>query len=240
MKLLNIHKTSRSIFEIQKGYQPYSSIFYILSGSFKIYLNNNWITVKKGDIVYLPHTLYFEREIISPIEFYYLRFYDDEAYFRYGGILNLTDKVYFEKTLRYILDAQDQEQPDLKSIMLESIFCQSLIPHRNDSVDSGITQCMDYITEHYCEDITLDNLCDIAGYSKSVLSEKFKKIYNITPFNHIIRLRLEKAKEYLTNSLFSVSEIAELCGFHCPYYFSNTFKKHFAETPTQYRKNQKI
>lgn len=242
MKLLYIHKTTRDAFEIEKGYQPYSSIFYMTAGSFKIYLYDKWVTVKKGDVIYLPCTLYFEREIIEPIEFYYLTFTDDNDYFHCGGILNIRDMTYFETTIQYIMDSfKNCGMQKVKNVMLESVFCQNALNmERMDNNIPRLRECMNYIDEHFCEDISLDFLCSLTGYSKTILIEKFKEGYNSTPGAYINRLRMDKAKKYLTDTCLPVAEIALLCGFHCQYYFSNVFKKHCGEAPLKYRKKHKI
>ena len=241
MKLIDIHKTTRHTFELSRGYQPYSSLFYILEGCFKIKFNDEWKIVKKGDIIYLPKTLYFEREIIEPINFYYLRFEDDNAYYPYGGILKTDNISYFKSTINSILKAYDKtSMQHICDILLESILCSNILFSDENCNDVNIAECMNYITEHFCDDISLDYLCGITGYSKTVLIEKFKQNYKVTPAIYINKLRMDKAKNYLVNTNISIAEIAFSCGFHCQYYFSNAFKKHFGESPLQYRKNARI
>ena len=242
MKLLDIHKTSRKKFEIEKGYQPYSSIFYILDGCFKIFINNKLLIVKKGDIIYLPKTIYFEREILSEVEFLYLRFTEDDIYFPFGGLLKVADVFYFEKTLLFLQEHQNDETSYMKNIFLESIFCQSLLYEKDtcNHADACIKKCVDYINTYYGEKITIDELSVLSGYSKTVFIQKFKKYYNTTPISYMNQLRMKKAREYLINTNLSVSEISALCGFNCPYYFSNSFSKAYGESPLKYRNNQKI
>jgi AraC family L-rhamnose operon regulatory protein RhaS len=93
---------------------------------------------------------------------------------------------------------------------------------------------------HYSEKITIDELSVLSGYSKTVFIQKFKKYYNATPISYMNQLRMKKAREYLINTNFSVSEISALCGFNCPYYFSNSFTKTYGESPLKYRNNRKI
>ena len=53
---------------------------------------------------------------------------------------------------------------------------------------------------------------------------------------YYIGLKINKAKELLTNSDFTVKEIAEKLCFDTPNYFTKTFKRIVGYTPTQYKK----
>ena len=235
----NIHITSRNTFEINSGYQPLSSLFYIINGKFRIKLFEDFTEIKKGDVIYLPSTLYFEREIIEPIEFYYVCFSSDTAYHHLGGILNIKDILYFEKTLQLLLQARNKSHitKNIKNKILENLFCQSIVERNlfTHVSDTHIHTCLEYIEKNFDKPISLDTLCNISGYAKTTLIQKFKQNCNTTPINYINNLRIEKSKEYLINKRISISDIAYKCGFESPYYFSNTFKKICSESPSKYR-----
>ena len=88
----------------------------------------------------------------------------------------------------------------------------------------------------YNPDLSIE---DIAG--KSDLSAKhfrniFKEIYEITPAKYVIEKRLEKSKELLYYSEYSINEIAEFIGFNSTIYFDRVFKKYYGNSPSNYRK----
>ena len=72
--------------------------------------------------------------------------------------------------------------------------------------------------------------------SVQTLIGEFKKHYGKTPSRVITDLRIQKAKELLSATDCSISQIAEDCGFDNVYYFSNAFKKETGMTPSAYRK----
>ena len=243
MIFLDIYIAKRAEFEIEKGYQPFSSIFYIIEGSFEIKINNVWQTAKKGDVIYLPKNLYFERKITQTLEFYYIRFSGDEEYYASGGFLNVKNLSYFESTLQdLILQTNSSgEIHKAKNILLESIFCQNIIERNyKNPADKNLKKCVDYIVANISENIELEQLCALAGYSKTILIDKFKRHYGMTPMTFLIKTRINAARDLLLNFELSVSEVSEKCGFNCPYYFSNTFRKHCGESPLQYRKKHSI
>lgn len=71
----------------------------------------------------------------------------------------------------------------------------------------------------------------------------FKKEVGATPHEYLIRQRMELAAGLLTSgisnrySAYSVSQIAEACGFADPLYFSKVFKKYYGVAPASYGKN---
>lgn len=243
MTFLDIHIAKRTAFEIEKGYQPFSSIFYIIDGSFEIKINDMWQTAKKGDVIYLPKNLYFERRITETLSFYYIRFFNDEEYYASGGFLNVKNLSYFEATLQYLIQEinSSNKMNKAKSILLESIFCQNLIEKTyKKTVDKNLQKCVDYIAANVSENIDLERLCALSGYSKTVFIDKFKCHYGMTPIVFLIKTRIAAAKDLLLDFELSIGEVAEKCGFNCPYYFSNTFKRHCGESPLQYRKKHSV
>ena len=70
--------------------------------------------------------------------------------------------------------------------------------------------------------------------------ENRNMLKGIAPKQYILDLRLESAKQLLSNTLLSVAEVGEACGFPNPYHFSRTFKSATGLTPSVYRRNNKI
>lgn len=74
------------------------------------------------------------------------------------------------------------------------------------------------------------------GLGRTSLFSKLKGITGKTPNEFINSIRLDKASRMLKlNQELTISEIAYSCGFSTPHYFSKSFKKHFGESPSQYR-----
>ena len=70
----------------------------------------------------------------------------------------------------------------------------------------------------------------------------FKKETGVTPHDYLNGIRMDRARQYIENGItnnysnFTVSQIAEACGFAEPLYFSRVFKKHFGVSPMLYQK----
>ncbi|AZK45939.1 response regulator transcription factor [Paenibacillus lentus] len=92
---------------------------------------------------------------------------------------------------------------------------------------------MEYIHEHYAEDITLAGLADKVYISRNYLSMIFKNITGETFNNYLTRVRIEKARELLMEKKVLVYEVAEMVGYKNVPYFSTVFKKITGMNPTE-------
>ena len=69
----------------------------------------------------------------------------------------------------------------------------------------------------------------------------FKKETGVTPADYLLKERMALAGQLLSSGIsnrfssYSISQIAEACGFSEPLYFSRVFKKYFGTSPSNYR-----
>ncbi|TCM99609.1 AraC family two component transcriptional regulator [Paenibacillus sp. BK033] len=92
------------------------------------------------------------------------------------------------------------------------------------------------LKQSYGEPFELDKLADIVGMNGNYLSRLFKNQTNMTITDYLIHLRIEKAKELLSEepSLRNY-EVAQLVGYHDPVYFNKLFKKMVGVTPKDFK-----
>jgi len=101
---------------------------------------------------------------------------------------------------------------------------------------SRINRTFDYIETNLEKPFTLEELANIANFSKFHFNRIFQGVVGETPFQFVLRLRLEKAASLIsTNKADSITEIAMKCGFADISIFSRNFKNYFEKTATQYR-----
>lgn len=100
----------------------------------------------------------------------------------------------------------------------------------------GLKPAIQYITENYKEDITIDKLAERSHLSKSYFMNKFKQYFGIGAMEYIIQLRIKSACEALQNSNKTITQISSECGFNNLSNFNRQFKKTVGCTPKEYRK----
>jgi AraC family transcriptional regulator len=101
--------------------------------------------------------------------------------------------------------------------------------------DRRIVRVLEYIEAHLDERLSLDVLAEEAAVSKFHFVSVFSKSVGATPHRHVQHLRMEAAAGMLRDTDKSVLEIALTCGFQSPSHFAATFRRHFAQNPSEYR-----
>lgn len=98
---------------------------------------------------------------------------------------------------------------------------------------------INYINEHYREEITLNKIASYMNMSPTYFCKKFKKFTDMNFYDCLIQCRLKNARDELMNSEKNVTEIAYNNGFSNVKSFIEYFKKYYHTTPKQYKQNYK-
>lgn len=101
--------------------------------------------------------------------------------------------------------------------------------------DSVLARMNLFISDHYRKPVTLDNIARSAGVSKQHLLKLCRANGKTTPVQQLYNKRLEAAAELLLNTGFSISEIADRCGFVNAFHFSRKFKEAYGRSPSAWR-----
>ena len=95
---------------------------------------------------------------------------------------------------------------------------------------------LEYIFANYDNSISIKALADMEHYSENYYREWFRKKTGMSPSAYIQRFRVEKAKELLLTTKYSISEIAYQVGFAHNSSFTRAFKELEGDFPQNYRK----
>ncbi len=109
----------------------------------------------------------------------------------------------------------------------------------NSPEHKRLSKSIKYINNNYTSELTVPALAEMESLSVSRYIALFNEIMRTSPYQYIIELRLNAAREMLLNSNLSVSKIAELLGFQSVFFFSKLFKNHMGTSPLQYKKKSR-
>lgn len=104
---------------------------------------------------------------------------------------------------------------------------------------SDMQEVVDYIFANYDKKITLQTLADRACLSVSQLIRNFKKVFDATPQQFLLKVRLDAACQLLVSTDLSVSQIAQQTGFYDHSYFAKQFTQGKKVSPKVYRRKYK-
>lgn len=140
----------------------------------------------------------------------------------------------------YIRDFETIQKSYLRGashLEILSIFYKMLnaLSSENKAGANILAPAIQYI-ENNISDPMLSNtaLAKTLGISEVYFRKLFFKRYNISPKQYILDFRIQKAKQMLVETPYTVLSISESCGFSTPNHFCRTFKQHTGLTPTQY------
>ncbi|XCP86829.1 AraC family transcriptional regulator [Roseburia hominis] len=94
---------------------------------------------------------------------------------------------------------------------------------------------IDYINEMYMQDISVSDIADKIGITRSHLNYAFQKELNISVQKFLIDFRMHKAANLLVSTTMSIKEISNHVGYKDQLVFSKAFKKKFGLSPKSYR-----
>lgn len=155
---------------------------------------------------------------------------------------NLMDKLSLQLDMDILMRAEAHrswsEAVDyLCSVSMAVFELQKGAQEKN--ISDSVEKIQQYIKEHLSEDLSLVRLAELSYFNPSYLSRLFKQATGQNVTDYISGLRIEKAKEMLTDH-GKISDISSALGYESQHYFSRFFKKYTGLTPQEFREFKRI
>lgn len=113
---------------------------------------------------------------------------------------------------------------------------QAALQNINFRVDDLLLEIRRYIEQHYDDcDLSLITIAEHFNMNHCYLTSVFKKKFHVNLYDCVIKVRMENAARLIQSTRLKNYEIAAATGYKNPQYFSNSFKKFYGCTATQYR-----
>lgn len=104
-----------------------------------------------------------------------------------------------------------------------------------------LANAMRYLENHISDPLLSNKiLAQQIGFSEVYFRKVFSAQFGVSPKQYILDVRMQKAKQLLTDGVLTVTSIAEECGFSSVYHFSRAFKQKTGISPTEYLRQNKI
>lgn len=133
-------------------------------------------------------------------------------------------------------EERDFRKEEIFFFLLEQLikeYTEQAMPKESAEQSTEARAICEFLEKHYMENITLDDLCKLAGLSKYYLLRSFTKQKGISPYRYLETIRIDKAKKMLEQGILPI-DVALQTGFTDQSHFSNFFKKFIGLTPKQY------
>ena len=225
--------------KIEAATTNFIDLTYVYEGEAYYTINGVTYTVKKGDLLCIPKGS--QRKAVTnpdclmsayPINFQLIDLeHNDiplpfdlishigisESLIRLFQDLNL---VWTEKKQGYILQSRI-----LLTSIIHKLLC--LLYYKESSkvfLDPRIRKAINYISQHYNQPITVNDLADLAGLNTAYFGILFKENTGLSVKKYINQFKINYAENLLLSGEFSITEVSQQCGFEDVFYFSKLFK----------------
>jgi AraC-like DNA-binding protein len=93
----------------------------------------------------------------------------------------------------------------------------------------------EFVDAHLGEKIGLPEMASSAGLTRMHFAAQFRRATGMGPHEYLLRRRIDRAKQLLRDSHFSVLDIAISCGFESQPHFTTVFRKQVGEPPARWK-----
>lgn len=244
-------------------YHPYYELYFLISGSCRMFIDHTIYYLSAGDIVMLaPYQLH--QTIYGPgqpaerftanfvpeyIEYFASQCPDDglASIFSRHRLSVTKEQQNYVKELFLQMSKETLSNDCYSRIQLKSFLFQLLTflgrcrsqeqaeAQALEPKDAVIQDAAQYIYNHHSEPLTLEAVAKAAHMSPAWFSRKFHRAVGLGFKEYLTHVRLESAAELLLTTSLSVTEIALICGFSNGNYFGDAFKKARGISPREFR-----
>ena len=196
------------------------------------------------NLVYSPHLLAAENSLIWQKYF--------QPFMLNGPRCILFDPnvpwhmVCLQQMLEIFAEQEKQEADEIKTVALLFSFWNEIFQNWHGDADTAektfghmnqtrLQIMMQYIQEHYRENILLEDIASAVHIGKSTALEIFRRGIRQSPVAYLIQYRLKQAAMLLSSTEKKVAGIAKETGFESSTYFCRKFKELYGMTPNDYR-----
>ncbi|HHV98028.1 MAG TPA: helix-turn-helix transcriptional regulator [Clostridiaceae bacterium] len=111
-----------------------------------------------------------------------------------------------------------------------------IVPSDYNTDKKNLYKVIEYLRDQYDANYSLEEAAQIAHLSPYHFIRTFKAYTGKSPYEYLMLVKLNKAKELLSSNKSSITEVCYTCGFNNLSNFINCFKKKVGVTPSEYRK----
>ena len=217
-------------------------IVFYPNGDCTFNFQNRSISVKPNSFVYLPKNSSYTVANKSPSGCYVINFDTDEKTdFEPFAFTVKNSSGFFElfktaeRTWRTRKSGYEIKCKSLAYDILYQLIKEYNLGYISKYNSTILSPALDYIHQNYTYDnINIASLAEMCGISETYFRRIFNKIYGLSPIKYINSLKISRAKDLIASGMYTISEIAELSGFHDESYFSREFKKATGSSPSEY------
>lgn len=255
LRVYNVgYEQCKSLHQWGPGVRKFYLIHHIVSGKGRYMVGNKSFEINAGNtfLIYPNIEITYIADKDDPWEYYWVGFSGNDARI----ILNQTDFSEDSPVIltdlnnqfeNYIMDIyKSQGIHDSAKIKMSGYLLLGLsllveqakqTKGRQDITNVYTIKAMEYIEYNHAGKLSVQDIADYIGISRSQLYRVFMDTYQKSPIQMILEFRIRMACELLKNSKLSIGSVGFSVGFEDNLYFSRAFRKVMGISPREYIKS---
>lgn len=249
-----------SIFHYHNSYE----IYYLIQGERMMTIEDRKYAVRKGDLVFIApgenhksceagsyeherYVINFEEGFLKPDQ----EELDLLSIFRCENnvmSLNLNEQNYILNLMSRMNKEYERKQYGYKALVRSLLtellifavryyqYLESYPPEQLKPLEDKVMKAVEYIRNHYMQDISLVSLARHLFISANYLSKIFKDTTGYTFISYLNNVRIKESQRLLKETSLSIEQIARKVGYGSATHFERVFKNHTGTTPIKFRK----
>ena len=225
--------------------RPNHGLVLTLSGK-KKYVFDNGLSVQteKNRILYLPQGHAYVVENIEDGECMAINFTTSSPLSVPPFVFKTKSHVFYQECFKAAVNAWETKPYGVR-MFCKAQLCDIIAMMQKEYAGTYVSRettkliepAVELIHQQYTgSGIQINELAALCGISESYFRRIFQGEFGCSPIQYVRNLRISRAKELLKSDLYSISDVAELSGFHDECYFSREFKKAVGVSPSVYNK----
>lgn len=207
-------------------------------------------TAHAGEGILLPKNLLYTFSFKGEFDHFWIGFngdYADELLNMFGFLKNKQTvfKITDINKINNFLTSQMSSLNETKSAseaLSTLLYCMPYISQYQNKVPIAyVEKAKKFIENNYQYNISIQEVANNVNISEKHLCKLFNKTMGISPQKYLIKMRMNTAKNLLTNTEMLIGEVADNVGFSSQFAFSTAYKKHYGISPTEQKNiNKKV
>ena len=219
--------------------RSYYLIHLIEKGKGKVERNGVVTHLSAGDafVIYPDEVVTYTADENDPWVYCWIGFKGDYS----AEIMRKTTLELFPKYRKsgYVMLKNSINSVSLNEIEGLNVLFSVLDSIRGENVENrdAVTLALEYIENNFFRPLDISGIASQLGLSRAHFTTVFTKTVGESPYNYLTKIRIKRAKEYLSSSTLSITEVAYSVGFASIERFSEQFKKYTGLSPLAYKKS---
>lgn len=240
-------------FTRRKGYRSFLLIYTLNGKGYANYRDKKY-ELTRGQVLlmncYDYQEYYTDKKDLWEIKWVHFNGASSEEYYNiiyknYGPVIDMGNNTSILDNINkimHLLSAGDMQFEVKASNIILNMLTDIILTKPNSQSNSSqkvnniqLDAVMDFIENNYSSNISLEDMASTACSSKYHFCRNFKRITGYSPYEYLVKYRINKAKSLLEITDSPIGEIARNVGFESTSNFIRTFKKLEGLTPLKYR-----